>query len=266
MRFQNILPAILAVVALSGCSVYRSGQTPDDVYYSPVHEEDSYVTVDNSNNRRYNGQGDYYNPDDNYLRMRVRDPYRWSSIDDYSVMNNWQYSPGYYGYYSPFSYYNPYSYYSPFSFNAYWSSYYSWNSYYNPYCTGIIVGSPKNNPVVYSRIRNTYFVNSYSNSGYNTHNGINGTMNRYYTPGNSRSNARYNNSNSPSVGSSLRSAFSGSSSNNSRSESYYPSANDRPTRVYTPSSSSSSYPSGRSSSGGSSGGGGGSVSRPGRGG
>ena len=33
-----IITAVTAVVALSSCSVYRSGQTPDDVYFSPGKE------------------------------------------------------------------------------------------------------------------------------------------------------------------------------------------------------------------------------------
>jgi len=95
----------LAIVALSSCSVYRSGQTPDDVYFSPTRSEDSYVTVDN--NKRgtsYSRNDSYYTPDDNYLRMRVRDRNRWSSFDNYAYMNDWQYNGGYYGAYSPYGY------------------------------------------------------------------------------------------------------------------------------------------------------------------
>ena len=280
MRFRNILPALAAVLSLASCSVYRQGQTPDDVYYSPVREQDSYVAA-NKNNDRYNDRNDYYNPDDNYLRMRVRDRYRWSSFDDYSYMNDWQYSGGYYSpyYYSPYgyAYNNPYMMYSPFGFNAYWNSYYSWNSFYNPYCPGIIVVSPKTNPVAYNNVRN-FRLNSYTNNTYSNTNGNRGVMlnsSRYGSsnPRYNNSNYRTNSSNNSSVGGSLRRVF--SNSNNNNNESYYnpssSSSSSSPTRSYQPSSSSSSStPSSSGSSGGgrSSGGGvsGSSGGRSGRGG
>ncbi len=130
MRFRNILPVFLAMAVLTSCSVYRSGQTPDDVYYSPGRtQEDSYMTVDNTRKGRSYGRYDNTSPDDNYLRMRVRDRYRWSAFDNYSALNDWQYNGGYYGMYNPyyagygysgFGYgmgmgFGPYSYYNPWS-------------------------------------------------------------------------------------------------------------------------------------------------------
>jgi len=277
MRFLNILPAIAAVVSLASCSVYRQGQTPDDVYYSPVRAQESYVAADKKDNNRYNDRNDsYYNPDDNYLRMRVRDRYRWSSFDDYYYMNDWQYGGGYSPYYySPYgyAYANPYMMYSPFAFNAYWNSYYNWNSFYNPYCPGFIVVSPKTNPVAYNNVRN-FRLNSYTNNTYSNTNGGRGMMinsSRYGS-----ANGRYNNANSyrsnnsssgnNNSGGSLKRIF--SNSNNNNSESYYnPSSSNSssPVRSYQPSSSNSgSYtPSSSSGSSGSSGGrssGGGGVS------
>ena len=103
MRFRNILPVFLAMAVLTSCSVYRSGQTPDDVYYSPGRtQEDSYMTVDNTRKGRSYGRYDNTSPDDNYLRMRVRDRYRWSAFDNYSALNDWQYNGGYYGMYNPY--------------------------------------------------------------------------------------------------------------------------------------------------------------------
>lgn len=256
MRFLNILPAIAAVVSLASCSVYRQGQTPDDVYYSPVREQESYVAA-NKNNDRYNDRNDsYYNPDDNYLRMRVRDRYRWSSFDNYYYMNDWQYGGGYSPYfYSPYGYAfnNPYMMYSPFAFNAYWNSYYNWNSFYNPYCPGFIVVSPKTNPVAYNNVRN-FRLNSYTNNTYSNTNGNRGVMlnsSRYGSNNGRYNNSNYrNNSSNGSVGGSLRRVF----SNRNNNESYYnpsSSSSSSPTRSYQPSSSNGSYtPSSSGSSGG----------------
>lgn len=272
MRFRNILPVFLAMVALSSCSVYRSGQTPDDVYYSPgPSQEDSYMTVDNTRKGRSYGRYDNTNPDDNYLRMRVRDRYRWSAFDNYSTLNDWQYNGGYYGMYNPYysgigynmmGYnmgmgFGPYGYYNPWSFNSYWNSYYHWNSYYNPYCPGIIVGSYKTNPVVYNSVRNfnmaTYNNN---NTGYNNRNRSGGGR-PIYQSNNGRYNTRNDsyytpNSNS---GGGLRRVYPSNSSNGT----YRPSSSPAPVRTYSPSSSGGSS---RGSSGGSGGGG----SRPSRGG
>lgn len=262
MRFRNILPAIAVTVSLAGCAVYREGSTPDDVYYSPAREKESYVAVDKKNDNRYNERDDYYNSDDNYLRMRVRGRYRWSAFDDYYYMNDWQYGGGYYSpyHYSPYGYaYNhPNMWYSLFGFNAYWNSYYSWNSYYNPYCPGIIVVSPKTNPVAYSNVRN-FRLSSYTNTTYSNRNTEYGNrmMHSYRTT--PAPNARYNNTNgnyrpgnssNNSLGGSLRKVFSGiNNNNNSSNDSYYNPSSSRssssspssaPVRSYTPSSSSSS--------------------------
>lgn len=37
---------LVLVVLLAGCTtVYRTGQTPDDVYYSPARPEDEYLVM-----------------------------------------------------------------------------------------------------------------------------------------------------------------------------------------------------------------------------
>src|SRR6188768_4071602 len=115
MKLRNILPVLLAITALTSCSVYRSGQTPDDVYYSPGRTQDSYVTVENTRRGRSYDRYENTSPEDNYLRMKARDPYRWSTFDSYSsYMNDWQYNSGYSGYYSPYSYSGIYGGYSPY--------------------------------------------------------------------------------------------------------------------------------------------------------
>ena len=269
-----IIP-ILSIVVLSSCSVYRSGQTPDDVYYSPARQQQSaaYVEADGGrddgrryNNRdSYNGYDDYATADDRWLMMRVRNPYRWSLFDDYNYYNYSPYSgfgwgggfrPGWsmgmgfgglsmgYGFggmYDPFGY----SYYN--HFNNYWN----WNSYYNPYAPNIIVVNPKNNPAAFNRIRN-FNLGSYNNNNYNGR-GLN-RQGSSFTP-------RYNNTNNSRVGN--RDSY----YNNNRVErrSYSTPSQDRPVRTYQPSNNSSYSPrSSGGSSGSSSGSGGGGGSRPAR--
>src|SRR5687767_12847516 len=89
----------LSVAAFSSCSTaYKTGQTPDDVYFSPGRETEAYVKVENNDDRRYRAEDryrndsyrneSYVNPDDRWLRMRVRNRSRWSTFDDYAY-NDW---------------------------------------------------------------------------------------------------------------------------------------------------------------------------------
>lgn len=265
----------IAVIGLSSCSVYRSGETrtPDDVYYSPAREgaAAAYVETDRQRDGYYRGN-DYNSYDDRWLRMRVRDRYRWSAFDDYDWTYSSFYGPYSGGYYNGF---NPYWNYG-IGFNNYWNAMYRWNSFYNPYCGGIIIVNPKGNQPAYTAVRN-FSLDRYTNTNYNNTNrplSASKAGLRYSSPSYNNGNTRTTNS----LGSSIRRVFSNGNTNSGRSrETYYNpgSSNDRPnrtytpsssssTRTYTPSSSSSSSSSSGSSSGGSSGGGG--VSRPARGG
>lgn len=266
---SGILLFTIAAAALSSCSaVYRTGQTPDDVYYSPGRAPVAgaeYVAANPQRDGRYQYNDNYNSYDNNYsyeddvyLRMKVQNPYLWSTFDDYD--SYWYYNS--YGY-SPFAY----SFYStPWSL-SYWNSYWYWNSYYNPYYYNVVAVSPKYNPQAYTRVRN-FSLNSYTNNSYYTRTAA----------GRNRIRPVYRNStNAPNNSNGLGSSFRRLFSSNNNSNSYYTpssssssSGNSRPTRVYTPSSSSSSGSSyrGGGSTGGSSGGssGGGHVSRPTRGG
>lgn len=208
----KLLLIALAAVSLSSCSsVYKSGQTPDDVYYSPVR---MYGTEENNDNKRDDARRDngrYYS-EQSQIRFGINNP-RWRYLDDFS------YNPYLYGYNYGY-YYNPY--YCPVpvynhgpvnavnpknstprmtNLSAYTSAYNNANTY----------GSSKySNPV-------NMPVRSYNNSGSRLSNTLNKIFNN--------SNSNYNNSNN--------------SQNNSNQSS----------RSYTPSSSSSSS-SGSSSSGG----------------
>jgi uncharacterized membrane protein YgcG len=221
MKYAYLI-AITATALLASCSTaYKSGQTPDDVYYSPA------TTAVTASNDKY--EAPVNNEDDRYLRMKVRNNTRWSSIDDF----NYWYTPySYYGYsYNPYlfsSYYNPYN-------HIWFNSYYPYGGlgftpgyYYYPYYPVV------KNPVKTARTDRPY-LGGYNNTNNNNNNNANrSTLRKVFTPNNNN----YNNRNS------------GNNNNNTYTA---------PTRTYTPSSSGGS--SGGSSSGSSSGGG---VSRPAR--
>lgn len=275
MRPRILLP-FLAAMALGSCSVYRSGQTPDDVYYSPARPAAaaSYADADNrrdgqyygTSNDRYNSpynDNSYYDPyaTDYWLRMRAHNPYRWSTFDDYSYYgNDWRFNTPGYSLYNPYYGFGNTAYYGlgagfGLGLGGYWNNYYGWNSFYNPYYTNVIVASPKEGNYFYNQLRNNVRpinVRSYSNRMYNNTNG-NFRVNNHgsYAPA-----PRYNNSNS---GSNYRQAFPSDNNRYNNSNNSY----ERPSRTYTPSTTPSYSPAPSSSGGGSSGGSG--VTRPGRG-
>ena len=153
---KNLLYLLCVIALLTSCSTaYRSSQTPDDVYYSPGQKiyDDEYVAYNNSS-------------DDNYLRMKARDHYRWSSIDDYSY---WYDSRYYYNNYYSLSYPSftlglGYNVYPLYSYSSY--SYNPWHSWYNPYCTVVYY----KNPTVYYKPVNKYIITGYNNRNYNNYN------------------------------------------------------------------------------------------------
>ena len=243
MKRQILLLAITAA-ALSSCTTaYKTGQTPDDVYFSPTRPQDEYVRVEEKEEPRYDEH--YY--DDRYLRMKVHNRTQWDYLDDWYSYERYGYSVNrYYG-----SYYNPYT---------------SWNYYYNPYCRNNVIAyypGQTGHPGVINVAQNvpkprSFNLASYTNTNYNNANS-NVKMNSYKS-GNSR--PVYNNRNSnDGFSNTLKQIFNSGSSNSNST--YTP-----PSRSYSPSSSSpsssgSSGSSGSSSSGSSSGGG---ATRPSRGG
>jgi hypothetical protein len=238
MKHQILLLAITAAVLSSCTTAYKTGQTPDDVYYSPARPQDEYVRVDDDE-ERYRYDDEYY--DDRYLRMKVQNRSRWNYLDDWYSYDRYGYRYNYY--YG--SYYNPYT---------------SWNYYYNPYCTNtVVVYNPKQNNTVTNVPRPRNFnLNSYTNTTYNTVN--NGVKMNSVKNGTKITRSVYNNSNSGNgLSNTIKNIFNGGNGN-SNNNSYSP-----PTRSYTPSSSGSSGSSG-GNSGSSSGSSGGGASRPSRGG
>ena len=238
--------ALLLLFSMHSCTVYRNSPTPDDVYYSP-----GTPTADQSSAQ--NNNSDYYStPNDNYVKMRVQNPDRWSYFDDYNYdYYGSAYSPYGYGsgiglglgfgagYYSPF--YGGFGYYSPLS---YYNSYYAWNNFYNPYYSGIIVVNGKNNNTPsYTRMSN-FNPSAYRGNYYNARPG-NYLSNRTSTRNSQNYNNTYQNNNF-------------NRSTNSR-PSYYNNNSVTPMR-----SSPSNFGGGGSSGGGGGASRGGGFSRPGR--
>lgn len=278
LKISSLL-VVAAALTLSSCSsVYKSGQTPDDVYFSPGRTGAAYASGDDDNGsdylstnqrRRYNDPvSDPNYADDQYMRMAIATGRRPMFFDDFAMMNpyyrnNWAFN-------SHMVWNSPW--------NSPWNSMYMWNSFYNPYWGigngwyggGFGLGwSPGwgtgwgggwggghwagggiiNKPGYYtaprpSRPRSGFTMGSYLNSS-NNRNSYR-VNNSYYGNYNNRNN--YNNNRSI-INNNNRSMYNNNRSTNSGSV-------DRPTRSYTPSSSPAS-----SGSRGSSGGGGG-VSRP----
>ena len=97
-KMKNLL-LLCSIVFFASCSaVYKSGQTPDDLYYSKPK-----VAVENT--ARYEKLDNVY--EERQIRMAAYD-YRWRSLDD-RYDYNYSYNPYIYGYNYGY-YYNPYFY------------------------------------------------------------------------------------------------------------------------------------------------------------
>ena len=225
----KILLIAFSAAAFTSCSTaYKSGQTPDDVYYSPARAVDERKDDDQ---KRDEVRSTENTADNNRIRMTIRDR-RWREFDDdynYSYNNSpYHYCTcacNNYGYY-----YNPYYFVKPV------------------YYPNFVPAAPINST---PRMVNLNSYKNYNTAVTNQKTGATSVV------GNTR---QYNNSNNGSrLGNILRQVITpGQSTNNST-----PSTNNSNTRSYTPSSNNSSSSSSPSSGGSSSGGA--SVSRPGRG-
>jgi hypothetical protein len=238
---RALLFSALSITLLSSCSTaFKSGQTPDDVYYSPGRELATAKEDENREKDQAVYQEYISSQDDRYLRMKVANRNRWSSIDDYDYWYDSRYD---------FSNYNNYSTYRPFNAcydrNAGYlrNPYNGYGNYNMPYHTIIAYSSPKyaGGNTSGSNI-SAYRNKSYSNSNYG-----------YKDP---KTGAFISTSNTSNFGNLLKRVFSsGSSSSNSNAGSF-----DRPARTFstpttTPTNSSSTTtPSTSSSAGGHSGG------------
>jgi hypothetical protein len=100
---MKTLLLILSIATFASCSTaYKSGQTPDDLYYSKPKVAVEQTVREDRNAGRY--EEDYQ---DRQIRMAIRNQ-RWRSLD-YDNDYNCNYSPYNYGYNYGY-YYNPYYY------------------------------------------------------------------------------------------------------------------------------------------------------------
>jgi len=229
---KSLIPFLSLMLVLASCTTaYKTGQTPDDVYFSPQRQQDEYVRVDNKKNQyRYDEQ----NEDDRYLRMKVRNRRTWSDLDFYY---NDPFAYNYYSYnrYNNFYYNNPWNYYN--SWNYYYNPYSYYNPYYshyNSYGPRVIVVNPK--APVYNRPRQ-FNLNVYDSPN-NNNRTYNGRNNRTFGGGYQPTNAPRRNS-----GNNLRERF----GNNSSSSDSRPTYN-APTRTESSNSNNSSNNSSNSGS------------------
>ncbi len=102
----KLLLLSIAVAAVSSCTTtYKTGQTPDDVYYSPAR----YYDVSKNNNDNDKNVNHYYS-DERQIRMGIND-WRWRTFDNDIYYNPYAYGYNYGYYYNP--YYYPYPIYNP---------------------------------------------------------------------------------------------------------------------------------------------------------
>ncbi len=131
---KSTLPFLSIALFFTSCTTaYKSGQTPDDVYFSPERPQEEYVRKE-SREEKYDRSNRYDEDafrDDRYLRMKIRDRRYEGMYDDY-----YSYNPYYYHYVNGSLFYN-----SP------WSSYSYWNYYYNPYHSHSVMGNNRT-PIV----------------------------------------------------------------------------------------------------------------------
>lgn len=104
MNIKTLLIVITAIAFASCNTAYKSGQTPDDVYFSPkkVIEEDT-------KKEEQNDQASNESIEDREIKMKIRDR-RWRDLNnDHDCNCSCNYHPYKYGY-SYGYYYNPYYY------------------------------------------------------------------------------------------------------------------------------------------------------------
>lgn len=205
---NRILLFGLIMAGLSSCATYRTGQTPDDVYYSPQRTYQSYVQTDRDEDNRVS-----YNErqlEDQRLRQQIRDS-RFRSFDDDIFWGSPRYNSwGWNTWNNP---YNTWGWNNSYGTNYGWGSYsgynnYGWNSWSTPYICipgghNVLViagpGSPKNaTGVRYSPPMQSF----------NTTSGTNGKT------FNSGSGSRYFGGNSNSNGTRRSGFFGGGNTNN----------------------------------------------------
>lgn len=85
-NMNRLMIVVLLTSFMMSCStVYKSGQTPDDVYFSPAINKSSYVVLEENDEYR----SENVPMSDRYLRMKSLGRTRWSAFDeDYAYWND----------------------------------------------------------------------------------------------------------------------------------------------------------------------------------
>ncbi|MEJ7626299.1 MAG: hypothetical protein WKF35_05520 [Ferruginibacter sp.] len=190
MKFKILLFIISATVFTACNTAYKSGQTPDDVYYSPakvIEEETQTETETEKETQKEIASQE--NIEDREIRMRIRDR-RWRDMDyEYECNCSCDYPPYKYGNKTGY-YYNPY--YSPYP--VYMSnSKYVLPKNYTTRKTNLNAYSRSVTPVVNSKTGKTVYVqkeNPYNNTNQSATREVltPSTNNRTYSPSTSSSN------------------------------------------------------------------------------
>jgi hypothetical protein len=239
---HTLLLSLLSIGLLSGCSTaFKAGQTPDDVYYSPGREGATAKEEEQQKVKQDEYQDYVSSQDDRYLRMKVSNRNRWTSLDDFDYWYDSRYDFCACNCRSGWNTYNNYG------LNPNWnlsvgygrrSGYgYGWN---NPLYTVVYYTNPKFSGGGSTSGSN---ISAYKNKSYsNTNFGYKDPKTGGFVNGNTNN----------SFGSLLKRVFTGSSENSS--------SFDRPARTFSNSSttpnsnSNTTTPATSSSAGGNSGG------------
>jgi alkanesulfonate monooxygenase SsuD/methylene tetrahydromethanopterin reductase-like flavin-dependent oxidoreductase (luciferase family) len=89
---HTLLLTVLSIGFLASCSTaFKAGQTPDDVYYSPGREITSAKQEEKDQRQKEEYQEYVSSQDDRYLRMKVANRNRWSSLDDFDYWHDSRY-------------------------------------------------------------------------------------------------------------------------------------------------------------------------------
>ena len=248
-----------SIAAFSSCStMYKTGQTPDDVYFSPTRSTETYVNA-NRDETPSQPANNYYSIEDRAIRLGISN-YRHRNFDNDFGYNyspyDFSFSSGH-GYYNNAYYGNGYgNNYDPYYTNIYYGNYY-YNPYYNAYPVYVLPAGPiKNNT---PRITNlSGYTNNYNNVNTPTRSGLLAPH-----PSRGYNNSNTNNSNgrtSSGLGNILNKVLAPASTNNTNNSNNNVQQTNT-TRTYTPPPASNSSSSNSSSSSCSSSGGG-RISRP----
>jgi hypothetical protein len=221
MRRILLLSAI-SMGLLSSCSTaFKAGQTPDDVYFSPGKEVMASEREERVQKQEEAQYQEYVSSlDDRYLRMKVANRNRWSTIDNLDYWYDCRYDFNNYTYSAFNNGYNGYRNGNP---NWSWNLGYGYRNYYPGYGYGAGWNSP-----IYTVI--TYTNPKYGVGGSTSGSNISAYRNKVYNNNNygykdPKTGAFVPTSNNSSFGNLLKRVFSGSEN----TQSY-----DRPARTFEP--------------------------------